>query len=147
MPEKQNLQPLLDTQLNQLNLVFSDSDGIDTKALSILGANLALLLFVAQSSGASTLRLWQAFLLWTPLGVSLILDIIAIWPREYTGAVDLEEHPEYLGMDEETLQLQLLADAQHAIDVNTRLNRQRLRASVLSLIITSLSVVPMLVIL
>jgi len=147
MLEKQNLQPLLDTQLNQLNLVFSDSDSIDTKALSILGANLALLLFVAQSSATISLNRWQALLLWAPLGISLVLDVIAIWPREYTGAVNLEEHPEYLGMDEETLQLQLLADAQHAIDLNTRLNHRRLRVCVLSLIITILSIAPMLVIL
>src|SRR5438270_13712333 len=114
MAKEQDLQPLLDTQQNQLALAFGDGDAIDTKALALLGTNVAILIFAAQAS----LRIQSPWLQWLLVGslvVSLIMDGLAAWPRRYIGAgIDIDDHPEYLAMDKETLILQLLADTQLA---------------------------------
>ncbi len=146
MPDKRNLQPLLDVQINELNLVFGDSDAVDTKALAILGANLALMIFVDQAAKGPSGWL-QNLIIWTPLAISLLLDIVATWPRRYISAPEIDDHSEYLSMDEETLQLQLIADIRYAITCNTKINHKRLRACLASLLITGLSIALVLVIL
>jgi hypothetical protein len=146
MSDTQDLQPLLETQQNQLKLVFSDSDGIDTKVLAVLGANIAILIFIDQAS--LHLVTWQFVALLTPFVLSLLMDIFSIWPRKYLGAApDLDQSPRYLTMDRETLLLQLLANTQAAITHNDMLNQKRLRACMFSMILTSLGFITLLAIL
>lgn len=116
MSAKQNFQPALDAAQNQLGLTFSASDSLDTKAIAVLGANIALAIFALQAD-IDVLVLYLLFL------VSSSMTIYVFWPRDYIGAiVDIEKHPEYLETDEEGLVLQLLADTQEAVAINSKLN-------------------------
>lgn len=133
-----NLEPLLNTQQNQLLLTFDNSDSIDTKALAMLATNVALLIFIGQAA-LQPHALWQLGMAVVPYIASLALNIFAIWPRAYIGAsIDLDNHPEYLGFDQDTLVLQLLSDTKEAIDNNNALNVRRWRYCVVSLILTGL---------
>ena len=146
MAGKQNLEPLLNAQQNQLSLVLGDSNSIDAKALAILGANIAILIFVRQTN--LDLPIWQLLVLYGPFGLSFVLDIISIWPRRYLGAVArLAESDEYLSMDDETLVLQLLADTEASITHNEKLNHQRLRYCLASIGLTGLGFLILLLIL
>ncbi len=137
MPSNRDLQPLLDTQQNQLNLVFSTSDGIDAKALAILAANIAILIFIDQAS--LHVALWQTVVLYAPLLLSLIFDVVSMWPQDYLGAAaNLDESQNYLQMESEALILQLLADTQAAIRHNTSINKMRLEYCFASIILTTL---------
>lgn len=119
-----NYQPILDTRQNQLGFVLSAADSIDGKALGILGANIAALIFIAQSGLQLALTEWAA--LFAPFVASLIFNIMATWPQPYRGNVSVEDRPEYLSMDEEDLLLQLLADTEGAIKENAGLNQMRM---------------------
>ena len=148
MPAKQNhdLEPLLTAQQNQLGLVFSDSNTIDAKALAILAANVAILIFIRQTDLG--LSLWQILLTSGAFALSLLLDIFSIWPRQYIGAVaELDESGSILVLSRENLILQLLADTQAAIRHNERLNRQRLRTCITSIALTGLGFLALLLIL
>lgn len=147
MPTIRDLQPLLDVRQNQLSFVAGDGVAIDTKALAILATNVALMIFVAQAE--LHISGWLAYgLLFAPYVISLILDTLAIWPRAYAGAsVELEQHPEYLELDEETLVLQLLADTEAAIHKNEHFNRIRWRYCVWSIILTAIGTAALFVIL
>jgi hypothetical protein len=119
-----DLQPLLDTKQNHLSLIFSDSSSIDAKALAVLAADIAILIFIAQSD----LHLAPAgfILLLGPFILALLLNGAAIWPRKYIGAsINLDKHPDYLSMEKDALLLQLLADTQLAIDKNSAINQTR----------------------
>jgi hypothetical protein len=146
MAKEQSLRSLLDLQQNQLDLVFSDGDSIDTKALAILAINVALLLFIAQSS-LHFHSWWQYGLLLAPYLLSLGLDGFAIWPTHYRGNVPLNEHPEYLSMESETLLLQLLADTQLAVEINAAFNRRRWQYCLGSLLLTAFGLVALFAIL
>lgn len=147
MSDNQNLQPLLDVRQNQLTFVANDGVAIDTKALAVLATNVAVMLFAAQAT--LIIHGWLPYsLLFAPYVASLALDTLSIWPQAYAGAsVDLTDHPEYLGMDDEELILQLLADTEHAIHHNVRLNRLRWRWCVLSLILTAVGTLGLFVLL
>jgi hypothetical protein len=130
-----DLQPLLDTQQNQLGVVLDISASIDNKALALLGSNLTILIYIG--SAFSQPPQWQWALLLSPFFVSLYFDIVAAWPRSYHGpGVNLAHHPEYVKMDTDALLLQLLADTKHAITHNSRLNNRRLAYCVMSLAAT-----------
>ena len=124
-----NYQPILDTQQNQLSFVLSAADGVDGKVLGILGSNVAVLIFMAQA-GLHIVG-WQWALLLAPFIVSLVFDVMAIWPQPYRGNVSVQDRPEYLSMDEEDLLLQLLADTEGAIKENATLNRMRMGLSLI----------------
>jgi|GEM_PF-834461 len=140
MPAKQNsydLSPLLDTQQNQLGLVVSVGDNIDSKALALLAINVTLLIFISQSSLHFT-AWWQYALILGPYFASLVLDALAVLPKNYLGAsIDLSAHPEYLVMDSKTLTLQLLADTKKAISHNGRINDLRWRYCLISIMLTA----------
>lgn len=68
MANEQDLTPLLDAQQNRLGQIMSDSDGIDTKALAILGTNLALIIFIAQAG--LHIPTWEFAVLYIPFGLS-----------------------------------------------------------------------------
>lgn len=137
-PEFRELEPLLSTQQNQLILTFDNGSSIDNKALAMLATNVALLIFVGQAM-LQPHDWWQSALVFVPYILSLLLDILAIWPRAYSGAgIDLDSHPEYLGYDQDTLTLQLIADTKDAIKTNTRLNVRRWRYCVVSIMLTGL---------
>ena len=147
MATDQDFQPLLDVQQNQLGLTFSDSTSIDAKILAGLATNVAILLFMAQAS-LHFPSLWQHVLFLSPFLVSLILDGIATWPRRYLGASpNLDEHPEYLAMDRDTLLLQLLSDTELAISRNSRLNSTRWLFFAASIVFTVLGSIALFVIL
>ena len=120
----QNFSPALDAAQNQLGLTFSASDSLDAKALRVLGFDIAIGIFTLQSENHNPL--WLLTLLLTALIVSIIFTGVVIRPRQYIGAiVDLNEHPEYFELSEDDLVLQLLADTQDAIAMNSSLNQKK----------------------
>ncbi len=133
MPDKQNLQPLLDARQNQLSLVFSASDGLDSKALGMLGANLAVLIFIAQGERMHPLGLIIASILFV---VSIVCNIATVWSRDYIGNVNPVTHPEYLNFTESGLVVQLLADTEAAIEVNGGFNRLKWRLCAAALVLS-----------
>ncbi len=147
MTPEYDLQPLLEARQNQLNLVFSDGDSIDTKALALLATNVAILLFIAQV-GLRLTSWWQHGLLIVPFFISLIFNGFAVWPRKYIGTSgNPDTYPKYLNMDKETLLLQLLADTQFAINTNSLINALRWRYCFGSLLMTVLGTIILFVIL
>ena len=149
MPTKQNdhdLEPLLTNQQNQLNLLFGQGDGIDSKALGILGANVAIIIFINQA--AAGLSFWQYVMLYSPFVFSLALDVLSIWPRRYKApGIDLDTQDHFLGMNRKTLILQLLSNTQTAIKHNAALNKKRLRYCLGSVLLTGLGFLALLAIL
>lgn len=119
-----NYQPILDTRQNRLSFELSRGDGIDSKILGVFGANIAVLIFIAQAG--LQLNEWQWAALVVPFMVSLLMNMMMIVaPAQYQGNVSVTDHPEYLSMDEEDLLLQLIADTEGAIEENMRLNARR----------------------
>lgn len=136
-PIAEDLQPLLDTQQNQLGFVSSDGASIDSRALAILATNVALLIFIEQSVHTSNPVALAGLLL--PFLVSLAFNVFAVWPRHYAGAsINLHAHPEYLTMASDDLMLQLLADTADAIKTNSELNKRRWRYCLVSLACTAI---------
>ena len=130
-----DLTPFLDARQNQLQLEVSAGDSIDTKALGVLAADLALLIFVAQSGlslhSAQVIALLIAFI------ISLVITIIAIWPRTYAGAsTNMFDHPEYLTWRNSRLVKQLISDTEIAIIKNKSINHLRWIFCATSIIIT-----------
>ena len=141
-----DLLPLLTNQQQQLNLTLKDGDSIDAKALAILGANIAILIFVNQN--APGLAIWKYMLLYGPFFLSLLLDIISIWPRRYRSfGIDPTKTSLYLNMSSQDLVLQLFSNIQAALAYNNKLNQQRLRICFGSIILTGLGFVTLLFIL
>jgi hypothetical protein len=143
MPGKNDtdLEPLLSTQQNQLNIVIAEGSNIDTKALAVLAVNVAILIFIAQA----TLVFEQWFihaLVLSPLTLSLLFDGLAVLPKPYSGAsVNLNNHPEYVTMERAKLLLQLLADTQQAITRNRAINAVRWRYCLASIILTGIGTI------
>jgi hypothetical protein len=137
MQSEQDLDPLLTNQQNQLDLIFSEGDSIDGKALAILGANVAIIIFINQT--AHGLALWEYFLLYAPFSLSLLLDLISVWPRHYdTAGIDPDELTDYVNMEGDEMRLQLLSNMQEAIAINTEINRKRMHSCIISITITGL---------
>lgn len=149
MPTKQNnhdLEPLLNTHQQQLGLVMAEADSIDSKALALLGAITALLIFIGQADVQLTGKL-QWILLVGPQFLALIFTGLAIWPRHYTGpSVNSKELKAYTGLSRDDLILQLLADADQAITIDTGYNQLRWKYCVVSVVLTFLGVIALLVI-
>lgn len=136
--DDQDLQPLLDTAQNQLQITLNDSDSSDSKGLAISGIDLALGIYVLQSEMSSPW--WILAPLFVALLVSLLCSLAINMPRAYRGAhVSLEEHPEYLEMSRSDLTLQLLANTQASIDYNNALNKLKTRLSLVALSTTLLA--------
>lgn len=130
MPEKQDLEPLLNTQQNLLAAITSQGDGIDNKSLGILAVDVTLLIFIA---GIDSGHGWAILGVVALLAVSLIFASLALQPKKYMGAsVNLEDHSEYLTLERETLVLQLLSDTQEAIAHNKKVNFGHWRKALLS---------------
>lgn len=141
MPDKQDLEPLLTAQQSQLTISLADSSSIDNKALAILAGNVAVLLFIGQAN-FSFGAWWHCAILLVPFLVSIILTGMTFWPRRYKGPlIVLEDHPEYMELSRDDLILQLLADAQQAMDYNLRLNAKRWGYCVWAIISASIGVV------
>jgi hypothetical protein len=137
MQDEQDPEPLLSNQQNQLGLLFSEGDSIDGKALALLGTNIAAITFIKQAAGH--VMGWELLALYVPFVVSLVLNVYSIWPRPYKAAgVDPDELTDYVNMSRDELLLQLLSNTQSAILHNAGLNRQRMRACLISLGITGL---------
>ncbi|HJQ08544.1 MAG TPA: hypothetical protein VJ836_03645 [Candidatus Saccharimonadales bacterium] len=99
---KHNLQPLLDTRQNQLNLIFSASNGLDAKALALLAFDSAILIFALETKTPGPW--WVLSILFISFTASIIVAAKAIWPRDYAGAgVDIDKHPEYLNMSDKLI--------------------------------------------
>jgi hypothetical protein len=137
MSADRDLKPLLDVRQNQLSVLFSESNSIDTKALALIGTNTAILLF-AEESSLHMSHLWLVGLMIGCYVISVVLSIIALWNWPYVGAaVNLEKHPEYLEMDYESLLLKLISNTEYAIDHNQGLNRRRWRLVLMSFTLTA----------
>lgn len=138
MVKDQDLQPALDAAQNQLGLTFSDSDSLDTKALAILGFDVAIGIFALQS--AMNNSAWLLVPLFATLLLSLFICIACVKPREYVGAiVDLARHPSYFNLDTRALVAQLLADTQKGIAQNTQYNLRKIRYTRLSTLLSLVS--------
>jgi len=124
----------LDARQNQLQLELAAGDGIDAKALGLLASNLAVLIFIGQST--LSLHSWQVIGLVVTFFVSLSFAVLAIWPRHYPGAsVSLYDHPEYLQLTTVRLVNQLIADTEVAILQIKQINKVRWYLCATSLII------------
>lgn len=152
MPTKQNndddsgLEVLLTNQQGQLSLTLSNSDSIDAKSLAILGANIAIVIFINQT--ASGLAGWQYVLLYGSFVLSLALNVFSIWPRRYNGpGIDPRKESLYLAMPRQQLLLQLLSNTQSAAVRNSILNKKRLQACTYSIALTGLGFATLLFIL
>jgi len=144
MPEKQDLEPLLTVRQNQLAAVNSQGDSIDNKSLAILATDAALLIYALGIDGG----VWHMLLALFPIVCAILFAGIALQPKQYVGAsIDLDDHPEYLAMDRETLLLQLLSDTQEAIKHNTAVNSRHWRTTVVSAAATILGAVGLFVLL
>ena len=145
--ENRDFQPLLDVRQNHLNLIFGDSASIDTKCLALLGADLAILIFIGQAS-LGIQNWWLEILLAGSYVVSIMFGILALWPQPYIGAsVDLEEHPDYLELDSEDMLLQLISDTELAISRNQQINTRRWRLTLVSFLLTAIGTILLFVIL
>ena len=134
-----NYQPILDTRQNRLSFELSRSDSIDSKVLGVFGANIAILIFIAQAG--LQISGWQWALLLVPFGVSCLMNVLSIvFAAPYRGNVSMTDHPEYLSMDEEDLFLQLIADTEGAIAENASVNKARLKWFVGSVIVSIIGV-------
>lgn len=142
MPDKRDLEPLLNVEQNQLNLVMSDSNTIETRALAIFGVNIAVLIFIGQAS--LHLAIWQFIVLYVPFILSLLLDVLSIWPRQYLKVTKNRKSSSYLNMGRETLILQLLANTQTVTQHNEMLNNKRQGFCSASIVLTSLGFVALL---
>jgi hypothetical protein len=141
-----DLQPLLDVRQNQLGLVFSESDSIETKALAIIGAGVGVLIFAEQAS-LHIGHWWMGLLMVGGYIFALLLSVAVIWRWPYAGAgVNLLNQPEYLEMDKDSLVLQLMADTDQAIATNQRLNQVRWRLAMLSFSCSSVATLTLFVI-
>lgn len=131
MQGKIDRKPILETQQNQLGALLNFSASIDAKALGLLATTVAVLIFIGQTKFG--FAWWHWVVLLTPYAVSVAYNLLAIYPRPYAPAsVSIDEHPEYLAMDEETLLLQLVSDTELAITTNHRLNEIRWRYCAIS---------------
>lgn len=129
MADVQDLEPLLTTQQNDLMMVNTQGDGIDNKSLAILAVDVTVLIFVVDYA----IHAWLLLVAGVPFALSIVFACLALRPKKYMGtSVDLDEHPEYLAFDRESLVLQLLADTQKAIENNQRVNRAHWRFTLLS---------------
>jgi len=134
-----NYQPILDTRQNRLSFELSRSDGIDSKALSMLGANIAVLIYIAQAG--LQMSDWKWFVLLVPFGLSSFMNVMQVlFYAPYRGNVSMTDHPEYLSMDEEDLLLQLIADTESAIVEGADLNARRLKWFAASVILSIIGV-------
>ncbi len=126
MPDETDLQPLLDTQQNQLGILMDVGASIDAKALGMFAATLAVLIFVGQADLQLNWQLWA--LLLGLFFASLLLNVVALYPRGYVSvAADLADHPDYYSLGSGELILQLLANTDYAIRENTSINQIRWR--------------------
>jgi len=123
MPDN-NLQPLLDTQQNELAAVAHTSDSVESRNLGIFAANIAILIYIGQAS--FTLVGWQTALLTGPFVLSAALNFWLLFPIQYKSNANLADHPEYLTLDTESLMLQLISDTIAAVDYNKKVNKKRL---------------------
>ena len=141
MSTKENdtdLEPLLNTQQNQLSMVVSNGDGIDNKALALLATNIAILIFIGQAD-LQISEWWHYALLLIPYLLSLSVTASALQPKAYLGAsIDLEQHPAYLSLSKEALLLQLLADTKEAIIQNQKVNEVHWRRCLIAAAFTAI---------
>ena len=136
--QNDNLQSLLDIQQNELAAVSAVSDTIDGRNFAVLSANIAVIIFAAQSSFG--FDLWQYGVL-LPLVASTLINMSLISLAPYRGNADLSVHPEYLSAPRDELLLQLISDTQAAIETNSKLNGKRQRRCMLALWLFILGVV------
>lgn len=128
MPAKENnLSPLLDTQQTQLSLIMEEGASTDNKALALLAATVAVLIFMAQAD-LEISRWWHGVIIFGPYCLALVCIGFAIWPRNYWGATpDIDKYPENLKLDSQELVLQLLVNTSAAIKHNNQINLSRWR--------------------
>ncbi|MGH7157855.1 MAG: hypothetical protein ACREGD_02130 [Candidatus Saccharimonadales bacterium] len=144
MADKQDLEPLLNTQQNLLATIMSRGDSIDNKSLGIVAVDVTLLIFVA---GLSDLGWWMLAAV-APPAISLVFAALALQSKKYLGAsVLLDDFPEYLELNREALVLQLLADTQKAITYNQRVNNAHWRMTLTSAAMASFGAIGLLIVL
>lgn len=120
----QDFQPLLEAQQQQLGLTFTASDTLDMKALALLAANIAIIIYSLQS--LSGVPWWLLVPMYFSFAASIASNFKGFWPRNYTGpGVNLQKHPEYLIAEKQELLLQLISDTTQAINLNMAANNNK----------------------
>ena len=145
MPDN-NLQPLLDTQQNELAAQANLGDIIESRNLAMFAANIAILIYVGQADFALSGWLW--LLLLVPFLLSAVFNFLLMFSSntQYKSNVNLADHPEYLALDTESLMLQLISDTLAAVEYNKKVNKKRLLRFQLSLFSTIIGVLVLFVI-
>lgn len=134
MPTR-DLTPFLDARKTQLELTVATSDAHDNKALALLASNIAILIFIGQSSLPK--KSWVVLILIGIFIAALLLNVIAMWQRKYAGvSVSMYQHPEYLNYTSNKLVKHMIADVEAAISTNQQLNNDRWKILRTSLIAT-----------
>lgn len=106
----------------QKNTTLTEADSsLDSKAATILAfeVTLAVGYLTLVAGKISGVKLVEGLLALALLSVSIVLLLIAIWPKKYRSVtVDYFKKKEYFLMTNERLSLQLISDAQYAFNHN-----------------------------
>lgn len=138
MPTR-DLTPFLDARQTQLELTVQAGDANDAKALTLFASNIAILIFIGQSTSLPK-KSWAILSLIAVFVFAMVLTVIASWPRKYAGAsVSMYRHPEYLNYTSNKLLKQMIADTEAAISTNQQLNGGRWKILRTSMLITGVA--------
>lgn len=116
----EGLSGLLNATLAQFNVIQNADNTTDQKANNIMAASFVVIVLLASymRDGDGAFRIMPIISM-AVLLVVILLIINLTWQREYSGAIaDLQENEDYYGKDNESLLVQLIVDANNAIDKN-----------------------------
>lgn len=126
MPAATDYQIIVDAQQQQLELTFASSDSMDAKAIGILGATIALVIFALQSQMQNSW--WLLIPMFACFVASVCCVAVVLVPRFYYGpGIKPSKQPDYLVLSALELSLQRLADLNNALLTNMRHNRLKQR--------------------
>ncbi|NQU99584.1 MAG: hypothetical protein HQ538_02500 [Parcubacteria group bacterium] len=133
---------LFDSIKNKFDYLSSADNCLDSKAGTLMSFAIALnigyLSFAI--SGLKDIKFFEGVLGLVFLGISILLLIIVIWPKDYTTiAVDINEHKEYLDKSETELLLQLISDAQYAFTKNNKILKIKIKLYRIAIILLFIS--------
>jgi len=133
-PNKETLSTIFQSHLVMYQTIFNADQGMDSKNGILIGGVLAFGTFVFQNniftrilnicSAANDIPLGFLVFGAVLLISTLIISVIAVWPREYSlPNVTIEEHPEYVVKKPVDVTYQMISDIETAMEITkTRLD-------------------------
>lgn len=120
-------EALLATMISKHEMLFSADNALESKAISMGGFNVAILLGYTALVLESALRLNTFGALGILLLIlSVILLFTMIFPRSYeTASVSIKEHPEYLNITDEELSLKVISNIENAFRINSQILKDK----------------------